>query len=357
MKNYGVNYFLGANSPVGFVSLFDELYSPEKGERCFIIKGGPGTGKSTFMKEIADEIERHGFEVHRIHCSSDPNSLDGIKCEELKVSVADGTSPHVIEPLYPGAVENIINLGDAWDESILSANRDKIISTAKANSAFHARSVRFLRIASILLSDNRRICENAVYEKKAALYVDRFIKRNLKPTGEYGHEKKVFLSAVTPDGVVFYNDTVKHFADTVIEIDDSVGLAASYVTGNMKKAALKSGADVICGYCPLDPTGEPEHIIIPKISVAFIRRHKEYGDISATRTIHARRFVNSELISLQKQRIAFNKKVADEMISEAVTSLRQAKAIHDELERIYISAMDFDKLANMKGKFVGKMVG
>lgn len=355
MKKYGINYFLGANSPSGFVSFFDELYSPEKGYRCFIIKGGPGTGKSTMMKELADEIEKRGFEVHRIHCSSDPDSLDAIKCDELKLSVADGTSPHVIEPLFPGAVESIINLGEAWNDSELRSEREKIMSTVRANSACHARCVRFLKTAGLLTADSHRLAEKAVYEEKTALYVKRFIKRNLKSTGKTGNESKIFLSAVTPKGVIFYNDTVKSFANQIIEIDDNIGLVSSMLIENLRVSALKSGADVITGYCPLDPTGRPEHIIIPDISVAFVRRHSYYGDTESTRTIHARRFTDNGLLSLQKQKLAFNKKAADEMINEAVVSLKQAKKIHDELEEIYISAMDFDKLDRIKKQTVKRI--
>ena len=44
--------FLGANTPKGFVSLFDELYNPYDNTDAYIIKGGPGTGKSTLMKSV-----------------------------------------------------------------------------------------------------------------------------------------------------------------------------------------------------------------------------------------------------------------------------------------------------------------
>lgn len=356
MKKYGIDYFLGANTPVGFVSFFDELNSPEEKQRCFIIKGGPGTGKSTLMKSIADELERNGFEVHRVHCSSDPDSLDAVRCEGLKLNIADGTSPHVIEPAFPGAVENIINLGEAWDDSKLSAQRDEIISLTRSNSACHSRSVRFLKTAGLLISDSRRLAESSVYEEKISLYVNRFIKRNCKPTGHCGHETRVFLSAVTPENVVFFSSTVNRLAQQIIEIDDSIGLASSMLTESLRVAALRSGLDVIAGYCPLDPTGRPEHIIIPSCSVAFIRRHDRYGETPSTRAIHARRFTDSERLAAHRQKLAFNRKASDEMISEAAAALSQAKKIHDELERIYISAMDFDKLDLIKKQTLNRIL-
>ena len=42
-------FFLGANAPGGFVSRFDHLYSPQEGWFAYILKGGPGTGRSVFF--------------------------------------------------------------------------------------------------------------------------------------------------------------------------------------------------------------------------------------------------------------------------------------------------------------------
>ena len=70
--------FLGANTPEGFISLFDELYDPAEDWRAYIIKGGPGTGKSRLMRRVADELEQAGYTAQRVLCSSDPDSLDGV---------------------------------------------------------------------------------------------------------------------------------------------------------------------------------------------------------------------------------------------------------------------------------------
>ena len=60
--------FLGANTPEGFISLFDELYDPAEDWRAYIIKGGPGTGKSRLMRRVADELEQAGYTAQRVLC-------------------------------------------------------------------------------------------------------------------------------------------------------------------------------------------------------------------------------------------------------------------------------------------------
>jgi hypothetical protein len=42
---------------------------------------------------------------------------------EKKIAILDGTSPHTMEPNFPGVIENIINLGVYWDETKLICRR------------------------------------------------------------------------------------------------------------------------------------------------------------------------------------------------------------------------------------------
>ena len=89
-----LRFFLGANSSQGFVSRFDQLGDPKQGWRCYVIKGGPGTGKSSLMKNLAARLDTGSDPVEYIHCSSDVDSLDGVIFSRQRLSIADGTPPH-----------------------------------------------------------------------------------------------------------------------------------------------------------------------------------------------------------------------------------------------------------------------
>lgn len=108
-------YFLGANSRHGFYSYYHEFCDPANGNFLWVIKGGPGCGKSSFMRRIGDAAERAGLAVEYVLCSGDPDSLDGIYLPELKTGYVDGTAPHVIEPNYPAAGGAYLNLGQFYD--------------------------------------------------------------------------------------------------------------------------------------------------------------------------------------------------------------------------------------------------
>ena len=57
-------FFLGANSPEGFISKFSSSYFADSGWRTYIIKGGPGTGKSTMGRIWAGLLKEHNQLSH-----------------------------------------------------------------------------------------------------------------------------------------------------------------------------------------------------------------------------------------------------------------------------------------------------
>ena len=92
--NQGVKYFLGANCGSGFYSLYGQLIDLETARRVYILKGGPGCGKSTLMKMVGKTLEEAGARAEYILCSGDPDSLDGVVFPELGAALVDGTAPH-----------------------------------------------------------------------------------------------------------------------------------------------------------------------------------------------------------------------------------------------------------------------
>ncbi|AEG14142.1 hypothetical protein Desku_0525 [Desulfofundulus kuznetsovii DSM 6115] len=85
--------FPGGNTCRGFYSFYDYIIEPDA-TRIFVIKGGPGVGKSTFMRKIGEEMLERGYDVEFHCCSSDNGSLDGVVIPAIKVALLDGTAPH-----------------------------------------------------------------------------------------------------------------------------------------------------------------------------------------------------------------------------------------------------------------------
>ena len=350
------SYFLGSSGRNGFFSCFSQLTPKIEGQYTYIIKGGPGTGKSTLMKKIAQEMEKRDIECERIFCSSDPDSLDGVIFPSLRVSIADGTSPHVLDPVYPGVTGEIINLGDCWDRSRLAENRDKIITLTDKNKACHQRCRRFIDSAFSIYGDGEKICRECVDKERLMRYASRVASRHFKrPSGKIGLEKTRLLDAITPKGYYFLSDTVNGMCDTTVVFEDDFGVAASMLIGELRSYALASGFSVISS--PFVGNEKSiRHIIIKELALGFFTCDKLCEpDIIATKTVSLRRFYSVSELSLHRARLMFSKKASKELMNEAVCALRMAKDEHDVLEKCYIEAMDFTKHAKIAENLIERI--
>ena len=87
--------FPGSNSAYGFYSFYDQIIDDDA-TRIYVIKGGPGVGKSTFMGNIARRLLHSGFDVEFHCCSADNNSLDGIVIPSLNIAVLTGPAARTL---------------------------------------------------------------------------------------------------------------------------------------------------------------------------------------------------------------------------------------------------------------------
>ncbi len=353
MENMYASYFFASNSGKGFFSLFDQIYSPHEGWRLYIIKGGPGTGKSTIMKRIAQAALSNGFYCEKIFCSSDPDSLDGVIIPELKISIADGTAPHIIEPKYPGVADTIINLSAYWDEKSLKNNAEHIITLTDCNKALHRRSSRYVSAAYSSFKENLKIFTSALIDEKADNFVTRYISRYADCNNSYGKEKKVLIDAVTPKGKVTLFETAINKCDTIISVTDEYSATAGLIMNKLRNFALSNGVDVITCLDPIDPHGNPRHIILDKEKVGFFTSDSVYNfKTLSLRNINAKRFIDDSVFKAHKNRIIFNNKISENLLSEAITILNKAKSVHDELEKYYISAIDFNRINQLTDSLI-----
>jgi len=110
---------MGAVTADGFVGFFKEIVDMYGLKKLYIIKGGSGVGKSTFMRKFAELFPLNPKML--VYCSNDPKSLDGVIIEDLGIGMIDGTAPHMTDPKYPGLCEEIIDLAGFIDSERLAS--------------------------------------------------------------------------------------------------------------------------------------------------------------------------------------------------------------------------------------------
>ncbi len=340
--NAPVKFFLGANTPTGFVGFADELYDGNDGWQAYLIKSGPGTGKSSLMRRIYEQVTAVGVDAEVICCSSDPSSLDGVRFPALKLCILDATAPHVIEPTCWGAVEQIVPLSVCMDESALHGQVDEILSVTRENKALHARCRKYIHAASALLRENRRIGESLMDVDKIRRLAVRVAEREFGGGGGKGKLTRRFLSAVTPVGLVTFYDTLQALCPRIYTVEDEQGAATREFLAELSRHAQAAGIDGIACPCPLFPDDGPEHLLFPAIGVGFTTSNAfHHADFPVYRRIHATRFLDAEGLRAKRQRQFFNRRAAGELLEQARELAAEAKAVHDRMEAYSIAAMDW----------------
>ena len=144
-----VDFFLGATTPAGFKGYFAPLRR-EPGMQLVLLKSGPGCGKSTLMKRLARAAQDKGEPIQRIHCASDPDSLDGVVFLRQKRAIIDATAPHVVEPEAPGADERVLSLYHTIDADALHPHKDEVTALFARNQLLRSRAARYVASAGSL---------------------------------------------------------------------------------------------------------------------------------------------------------------------------------------------------------------
>ncbi len=342
--------FPGGNTSQGFYSFYDYIIDQQEAARIFVIKGGPGVGKSTFMRKIGEEMLERGYNVEFHCCSSDNGSLDGIVIPAIKVAMLDGTAPHVVDPKNPGAVDTILHLGDNWNEQGILANKKEILACNKEVGRLFNRGYAYLAAAKIFLDEVK-----LYYVGTGAFNVGRFDRMVLDLVHEIFEGKdrqtdnpkarRLFATAITPDGPVSHLGTiVDHIGKRyIIEGDDGTG--KNILVARLMDAAMMRGFDVEAYHCALEPN-LIDHLVIPALDVAIVNSVEPHDFIAQAEdvVIDTMECVNPILNEKYLIEKTFARKMYRDSIEQAISFLRQAKAEHDNMEKYYAPYMDFDAI-------------
>lgn len=330
-------FFLGANSNIDFISYFKQLHEQNSSMQLLILKGGPGSGKSSLMKKVGEYAAKKGHKLEIIPCASDPSSLDALIDYTANFAIMDGTAPHTEDPSLPGARDHIVYTGDLWDTKKLYDNADKIRVLSDTISECHKGAGAYIKAASALLSENMRY--GAKFLRKDALYpvTSEMTKKAL--SGNKGKETKRLLSAVTVGEIKVFSETPYSLADRVYIINDKWGAAADFILKGIYNAASLAGEPLI--YCPCSLMPEKcDHLIFPKSRIAILTENR-FLKFNSGEVLNADNFYNTMPLHYEMEE-RLDK--AQKLLPSACNLVKKAKDLHDDLEAFYVEAMDFSKM-------------
>lgn len=350
--------FPGGNTSKGFFSYYDFVLPQEQAKRIFILKGGPGVGKSSFMKKIAADMIEKGFDAEFMHCSSDPNSLDGVVFPDIHTAILDGTSPHIVDPKNPGAVDEIINLGEFWNEERFIPHRDEILKTNGEIGRVFARAYRYINAAYSIYQDNETIHGWAMDHGKANVSIADAIEKiftGIDVSEVVGKQRHLFASAITPDGLVNYLPTLIN-TEEIIEIIGKPGTGTERLLERVRVAAVDRGLYTESYYCALNPH-KLEHLIIPELNVSITTRNDiHHIEREPTQVVNFDDYLDQAFLSGYQEIVRFNLEEFEKLLNKAVETIKQAKALHDELETYYIPNMNFDEVSKCRESVLRRLL-
>ena len=355
--------FAGASSPVGFVDFFRHIMPIEKARKRYFLKGSSGSGKSTFIKKIAAAFEAEGYNIEKFHCANDPNSLDAISVNMLGLCIIDATSPHSHDPEIPVAVDKIIDFADFLDGGKIIGQIDEIKSLLRIKKTLARKSrIHFKALGNIYLSE-KTACEAALkrdcLNKAVRKYVNILNVQSVK--NRYGSNRKLFLSAVTPDGFVSFADSFFNDCE-VYGLCSYEGVGSDIFLSKLKDGLNLRGINTESFYCPFAHE-RLEYLHLPETNTAFAITEGRFGyKGSVSEKIDISSCIDAKMLSHMctgtgtgSDMEELYDRLFDKMLNVTVDSMKEAKDVHVKIEEIYAGGMDFGRVDEMTEKVIGEI--
>lgn len=312
------HYFASANTGIGFVNNFKNIQN--ENDFTYVIKGGSGTGKSSLMKKIGLYFDKKGYDVLFFHCSTDAESLDGVKILGLGVCFVDGTAPHAQDVNMLGVDSKLLDVG----QFVLSGVKKHKIEIENIN---HKKQILYknlylylnsiLNLQKIEQNNCEKIEKNIIFNEVDNILNDLKIKNNKTDA----KVKEFFISSLQENGIInFVNEN--NFSKKIMLTHNF--FICTKILEVLKQKLEELGCDLIVLRNNLNPE-LIEGVIICEKNIIILSN--EWKGLTNDENI------KNLLILAQK-------------------TLKEAKNLHKKLEEIYITHTNFKEIDKLTKKLI-----
>ena len=338
-------YFAAANGYGGFRSYFNCIFDPKKFTRIYVLKGGPGTGKSSLMKKISVWAQEKNLETEVVFCSSDPNSLDGVivGLENRKIAIIDGTAPHETDAKIPGAADEIINLGELWSKKKLTEQREEILRLNSLKSFHYKNAYSYLSLAGEFSKRSFKILVDS-YEKCDKDFINKVLLEI--PDGRENNKSDVKLfSSFSKDG--YEQLDAKNFAGRKNYTVTGILNSEFIFMKNLLNTAKFRHMDFI--RFPSPYSDDITEAIYFTAADVFVSIGNNFETIIDTST-----FLNENKLKMNSNFLDYSLMRQNELLIKSQEEFSNASDKHFLLEKIYTDTMDFSGTDDIVKKIINE---
>jgi hypothetical protein len=334
-------YFLGTYTPNGYYTVFDKLIDLSD-YFTYILKGDQSA--SRLIETVVENVSP--TEVY--YCSAQPDCLDAAVFGDCRVIVADSIKPHIFEPTVPGACQQIVNIGEMWDVISLKNRRAELEELHISHKSCMDGAARSLAALGSITADSFKIGKSALMIDKLDAFITRFIKKNIpknRETEKKGNVSYRQICAVTADG---FSVLIPTEAKEIFIISDNLFAGTDYLLRELTKTAADRGYDCIITRSPLHNI-EPDEVLfslfIPELKMIFVNSTEQNPVFAEKRKIiNFRRFYEKTAAAKHKGRLRFDEAAAESLSNDIYLSMKAARAVLSQIEKIYETAAEESKI-------------
>ncbi|MDF2520035.1 MAG: ATPase, partial [Clostridia bacterium] len=218
------------------------------------------------------------------------------------------------------------------------------------NSSYH-----YLMSAKEMQDDIETAAEGAVDKAKLSrliLNLKAELTDNLENTGDAGKERHLFDSALTPDGMADYIDTLipDTFKCYLFEGIHTKGI--SEILSILAKEYMLKGYAVEIYHQPLNPD-RIQTVLVEKLGIAFTVNSKVKE--RAYRIVNLDEVIIAEKLQAKGDLISKDNEMKEMLLSEAFRRINMTKKKHDEMEKSYVPQMDFAAVTEFRKKIIDRI--
>lgn len=339
-EHFTKDIFAGINTYRGYVPFLKEELSDA--EEVYIIKGTPGSGKSTLMKRLREKGIEKGENIISIRCSSDPDSLDGLYFENRRIGIADGTPPHILDTEKPVLRDHIVDIIRYCDRNTLLLRSDELKSLLETKKECISKAYSSLYALGVIEKSMAGIAEECFDTEKIRRAVNAFVK---KRKGEKGIPVRVPMRCICGKGII--SSVPEGCAETVTVCDKygSSSLYMKYLCDSLEEK------NIFCKIIP-SPVDDktPDAVFLPDEGI-FVTTDR-YCGCEYSCTVDMLKFADRDRLRSVKGKLGLYEKLKGEIICDVIKEMQKASEYHSDAEKLYSRAFDFEKLDYVYEKLV-----